>query len=254
MHNLKNKDKIFSISESCFDVSQSIEGLFIKKNVVNETLNKTTEYSLSNGVLIKADELWTQSNKKVICEYVNGKLLSEINLDKFGCIIFKIQCKYDSYENMILYRMDFEKGSKSKTEYLNYYNSQFQLIKLESYKNSQFEYTEDNCYNSNNSVSLKLRRNSNLAEIYKQNNYYNYFNKLHKSSGIEYENGKFVRFEYCYEYNNYGDVTVFSSNKNDINQIIKYEYKYDYQLNWIEKKFSQHDKIFKIILRKIIYQ
>lgn len=254
MENLKRKEIIFSISEEIIDVNTKIVGTIFKKEISEEVLFQKKEFYFTSGLISKSEEFLISTNHKTIKEYSNGKLLSDINFDKYGCVFYKTIYKYDIHGNKILHDMDFPKSNNYKTEFLNYYDNQSRLIKKESYTNAKFEYTEDICYDSNNNISLIWRKNSDNNEIYKRNNYYNYFNQLYKAVGIDNENVNRVRFEYLYEYNNNGDISVYTVIKNGNNQTIRYEYKLDYNSNWIEKKEIKENKVIRIHKRKINYR
>jgi len=254
MDNLKRKESIVSIFEEIINVNSKIVGTIFKKEVSEEVKFQTKEHFFSNGLLFKTEEIETNTNQKTNREYSNGKLLNEVILDRYGCIFYKITRKYDEKGNEILHDMEFPGSNKYVTEYLNYYDNQSRLIKRESYKNAKFEYKEDICYDSNNHISLIWRRNLNDNEIYKKNNYYNYSNQLFKAIGVDNENTNNPRFEFLYEYNNNGDVSIYTSSKNGPRQILQYEYKYDNYSNWIEKKQIQDGKLYRIFKRKINYR
>lgn len=253
MDNLKRKENIVSIYEEIIDVNYKMAGAIFKKEVAEESLYKKIIYYLSNGLLIKAEEYLISTNHKYIKEYSNGKIVSEINFDKFSCLCYEIIFKYDINGNKILHDMKFPKSKTYTTEFLNYYNNELQLIKRESYTNAIFDYAEDICYDSKKNVSLIWRKNTDNIELYKVNNYYNYFNQLYKSVGIDNKNQKRIRFEYLYEYNSNGDISVYTKIENGNNQVTKYEYKLDYNSNWIEKKEIKENKILKIHKRSIKY-
>ena len=254
MENLKNKEKIVSILEEIINVNSKIVGTIFKKEIFEEVLFQTNQYYFTNGSLFKSETFSLDTNQKILKEYSNGKLLSDKELDKYGCISYKTIQEYDINGNIILRQTDFTGSSTYKHEYINSYDNQSKLIKIKCSTNSKFEYTEDICHDSNNNISLIWRRDSNNNEIYKRNNYYNYFNQPFKGIGVDYENGNRIRFEHLYEYNNNGDVSVYTSSKNDKKKITKYEYKYDYQSNWIEKKQFQENCLIKIFKRSINYR
>ena len=254
MENLKRKEIIVSISEEIIDVNTKIVGTIFKKEISEEVLFQKKIFYFTSGLLSKSEEFLISTSQKTIKEYTNGKLLSDITFDKFGCVFYKTIYKYDVNGSIILHDMDFPKSNNYKTEFLNYYDNQSRLIKKESYTNAKFEYTEDICYDSNNNISLIWRKNSYNNEIYKRNNYYNYFNQLYKAIGIDSENVNRIRFEYLYEYNNNGDISVYTVIKNGSNQTIRYEYKLDYNSNWIEKKEIKENKVIRIHKRKINYR
>jgi len=254
MDNLKRKESIVSIFEEIINVNSKIVGTIFKKEVLEEVLFQTRQYYFTNGMLIKSEEFLTNTNQKTIKEYSNEKLQTDTTIDRYGCVFHKTIYKYDINGNKILHDMDFPGSNRYITEFLNYYDNQSRLIKKESYANAKFEYTEDICYNSNNNISLIWRKNSDNNEIYKRNNYYNYFNQLYKAVGLDNEKGNKSFFEYLYEYNNNGEVSVYTSLKNGKTQISKYEYKYDYQSNWIEKQQFQDGKLNQILKRRINYR
>lgn len=253
MENLKDRERIASISEEIININNKIVGTIFKKEVPEELLYQTKDFLLKDGKLIKSEELLISTNQKTIKEYSNGILQTEIVIDRYGCIFYKIIYKYDSNGNKILHDMDFPGSNKYVTEFLNYYDNQSRLVKKESYVNAKFEYTEDICYDSNNNVSLIWRRNKENIEIYKRNNYYNYFNQIYKAIGVDNEKGNKTRFEYLTEYNPNGDISVYTSSKSGSRDISVFEYKYDYRSNWIEKKKIQDGKLSQIFKRRIRY-
>lgn len=181
-----------------------------------------------------------------------GNILSEKkeNTDVKG--LFNVKYKYDASKKLL--RKEVLSGRKVMAAYIYAYDDRGNVSVMDIRKNSQlldifdekFEYK----YDDSNRLTEEVHQD---GKDYKRTVFaYNEKNQL--IGKVEYNQKGYVTYEYAYEYDDYGNLSVETTDfRGDRINNFSFIYEYDEHGNWINKRSLADNKTYSLQIRIFTY-